>query len=90
MTIVLIDGRPIVAKQIVCDPLPAPDRPAKTTSLQITVDPSSAKHFESPVPVVFPIGKDLFRGEFQVVSQDDPPSSGTFTFITDGKIQKWL
>jgi hypothetical protein len=90
MATVLIDGRPVVAKHVVCDPLPAPDRPAKTTSLQITLDPSSARHFESPVPVVFPVGKDLFRGEFQIVAHDDPPGSGTFTFITDGKIQKWL
>jgi hypothetical protein len=90
MTTVLIDGHPVVAKQIVCDPLPIPDRPAKTTSLQITLDPSSTKHFESPVPVVFPVGNDLFRGEFQVVAHDDPPGSGTFTFITDGEIRKWL
>jgi hypothetical protein len=90
MTTVLIDGRPVVAKQIVCDPLPTPDRPAKTTSLRITLDPSSAKRFESAVPVVFPVGKDLFRGEFQVVGHDDPPGSGTFTFITDGEIRKWL
>jgi hypothetical protein len=90
MTTVLIDGHPIVAKQIVCDPLPEPNRPAKTTSLRITLDASSAKHFESPVPVVFPVGQDLFRGEFQVVACDDPAGSGTCTFVTDGEIQKWL
>jgi hypothetical protein len=90
MATVLIDGHPVVAKQITCDPLPGPNRPAMTTSLRITLDASSPKHFESPVPVVFPVGKDLFRGEFQVVACDDPAGSGICTFITDGEIRKWL
>jgi hypothetical protein len=89
MTTIVIDGVPIAATEVVCDPLPG-NPSAHTTRLRVSLNATKPKHIDGTVPIIFPIGNDLYRGAFQVVSKDEPPGSGTYIFITDGDIRKWL
>jgi hypothetical protein len=89
MTTIVIDGVPIAATEVLCDPLPG-NPSARTTTLRVALDAAKTKHIDGTVPIVFPIGDDLYRGEFQVVAKDDPPGSGMHTFITDGDVRKWF
>jgi hypothetical protein len=89
MTTIVIDGVPLTATEVACDPLPG-NPSGLTTRLKVTFDPFKPKQIDGTVPIVFPIGDDLYRGEFQVVAKDDPPGSAMYTFITDGDIRKWL
>jgi len=89
MTTIVVDGVPLTATEVAWDHLPG-DPSARTTKLKVVFDPFNPKQIDVTVPIVFPIGDDLYRGEFQVVAKDDPPGSGTYIFITDSDIRKWL
>lgn len=88
MTTVVVDGVPITATEVACDPLPGSS--AGTTRLQVEFGSRKPKDIEGSVPIVFPIGDDLYRGQFQLVAEDDPPGSGRYTFVADGDVRKWL
>jgi hypothetical protein len=89
MTTIVIDGVPVTATEVVCDRLPG-NSSAGATRLKVAFDRFKPEHIDGTVPIVFPIGDDLYRGEFQVVAKDDPPGSGMYIFITDGDIRRWL
>ena len=89
MTTIVVDGVPLTASEVICDRLPG-DPSAPTTKLKVAFDRFNPKQIDGTVPIVFPIGDDLYRGEFQVVAKDDPPGSGVYIFVTDGDIRKWL
>jgi len=89
MTTVVIDGVPFTATEVTCDPLPG-NPSALTTTLRIAFAASGPKHINGAVPIVFPIGDQLYRGQFQVVAKDHPPGSGKYTFFTYDDIRKWL
>jgi hypothetical protein len=88
MTTVVVDGVPITATEVACDPLPSSS--GGTTRLKVEFGSFKPKDIEGTVPIVFPIGDDLYRGEFRVVAKDDPPGSGRYIFVADGDVRKWL
>ena len=88
MTTVVVDGVPITATEVACDPVPGGS--VGTTRLKVEFASFKPKNIEGSVPIVFPFGGDLYRGEFQVVTKDDPPGSGVYTFVANGDVRKWL
>lgn len=87
MSTILIDGLATEAAQIVCDPLPGDD--AVPLRLELRLQRGYLKTPTDAVPIVFPYGEDLYRGEFRLVSHADYASGQMdYCFVSDGPVRQ--
>jgi hypothetical protein len=89
MATILLDGLAIEAIQLICDP-PPEERSGSTIFLKVTSSNVLPKRVDGAVPIVFPFGDSLYRGDFKLAASAERPDSSFYTFVSDRAVEKCI
>ena len=85
MTTILIDGVAVETERLVCDPLP--EKSTVPIVLRFRQPAPEVRPLKPVGPIVFPLGRVFYRGEFrQVASVNDPDGGVDYTYVSEGPV----
>jgi hypothetical protein len=87
MATILLDGLAIEAIQIICDP-PPEERSGSTVFLRVTSINALPRPVDGAVPIVFPFGNNLYRGDFKLAASAELPDGSYYAFVSNDEVKR--